>query len=796
MATTIEITNIIPTEVPMNGETAKRLHSTSSHASSGVHSEGNSQRNMPSQDSDSALNTTSKISSDNDTAAKEVPALPEGFTEDRFRVDRKRLESLLSQSVKMADNTSSLTRAEAFFLEVMNSTNTQVSWPSRLKVGAKSKKDPHIKITGPIEQVKIAKDKIMQQLDSKSSRVTIKMDVSHTEHSHVIGKGGANIKSVMKETECHIHFPDSNRNSHVCEKSNQVSIAGQGAGVELARQRIRQLLPITMFFEFPSKHIGNLDLNSPAIQNIVQTYNIAVQIKSRKPYSTILQVRGNVSNQIGLKDGVICLMQVLTGQLGQSIPVTSTIEIQNVQSFMNAKSVAKIKALQANTGITIDLPTDKKSSPIAESFSAADKLVCMTGSCEGVLYARQEIINQLPLVLMFDLKEEVSAVEATNIGEKFECFVSIKSKAKQATRSCIIKSSEANVYNMFKARQTLMGLSYNGLEDIPMPVNTASFLFNQKMQSVANYQMVQIQQAAQKQPGASQQSSFMPAFQKSTAAPTAGSTQRRPLQISARSINSMASTTPSRDSAATKSIDSTPSERLEKTTQNIGIIRQPTGPGANGFTSSTRSKDMVNVGNQKTGIKIASIQNKQGSCSSRDECLSSGNECHSSDLSDSESGKPVVSESYYKPISFRTGPPGFISSKNGINAMHKGIRQNGNLSSSTSDNSDDQVASKKPFSSNSQKSKGALRQHSRPASITDLFKSMGLDKYVESFIDQEIDITTFMTMSDNDLRELGVNTFGARRKMSMAIKELNKNNTSTMPSHTSTANISLRVGGK
>lgn len=50
------------------------------------------------------------------------------------------------------------------------------------------------------------------------------MDVSHTEHSHVIGKGGNNIKRVMEETGCHIHFPDSNRNNQA-EKSNQVCLA-------------------------------------------------------------------------------------------------------------------------------------------------------------------------------------------------------------------------------------------------------------------------------------------------------------------------------------------------------------------------------------------------------------------------------------------------------------------------------------------------------------------------------------------------------------------------------------------
>lgn len=48
------------------------------------------------------------------------------------------------------------------------------------------------------------------------------MDVAHTEHSHVIGKGGGNIKKVMEVTSCHIHFPDSNRHNVAGEKSNQV----------------------------------------------------------------------------------------------------------------------------------------------------------------------------------------------------------------------------------------------------------------------------------------------------------------------------------------------------------------------------------------------------------------------------------------------------------------------------------------------------------------------------------------------------------------------------------------------
>lgn len=66
----------------------------------------------------------------------------------------------------------------------------------------------------------------------------MKMDISYTDHSYIIGRGGNNIKSVMDRTKTHIHFPDSNR-SNPTEKSNQVSLCGTMEGVERARSLIR-----------------------------------------------------------------------------------------------------------------------------------------------------------------------------------------------------------------------------------------------------------------------------------------------------------------------------------------------------------------------------------------------------------------------------------------------------------------------------------------------------------------------------------------------------------------------------
>ena len=55
----------------------------------------------------------------------------------------------------------------------------------------------------------------------QQARVDLKIDVPFTEHSHIIGRQGRNTQAVMKATDAHVHFPDSNK-AEAGEKSNQV----------------------------------------------------------------------------------------------------------------------------------------------------------------------------------------------------------------------------------------------------------------------------------------------------------------------------------------------------------------------------------------------------------------------------------------------------------------------------------------------------------------------------------------------------------------------------------------------
>lgn len=88
----------------------------------------------------------------------------------------------------------------------------------------------------------------------------MKLDLSYTDHSHIIGRGGLTIKQVMENTGCHIHFPDSNRTS-LLEKSNQVSIAGNCGAVERARTRVRVscIIIVCKFAVIKSMTLGHIN---------------------------------------------------------------------------------------------------------------------------------------------------------------------------------------------------------------------------------------------------------------------------------------------------------------------------------------------------------------------------------------------------------------------------------------------------------------------------------------------------------------------------------------------------------
>jgi len=377
----------------------------------------------------------------------------EELHEERFRVDRRKLEHMI-----LGDD-EALEHADSFFQKIMQETNTYIMWPSRLKIGAKTKKDPHVRVAGRRDGVKVAKERVMEVLDTRGNRVTMKLDVSYTDHSHIIGKGGMTIKKVMEETGCHIHFPDSNR-SNMNEKSNQVSIAGELDGVEKARARVRKLTPLIFSFELPI--VGTLqplpDRNSPYLKGIQERYNVHVMFRNcPKLYGTMVVIKGCEWEVAMVKEATLLVINHMCDSLATQVQVHMTMEISpQHHSIVLGKNSNNLKQIMQRTSTEImfpdagdpNIPNLKKSS------------VCITGTIHNVYLARQQLMGSLPIVLMFDLPEdmEVDSEQVSQLMRILDIFISIRSKPKQNVVSVMIKGIERNATNVYEARNKLLGL--------------------------------------------------------------------------------------------------------------------------------------------------------------------------------------------------------------------------------------------------------------------------------------------------------------------------------------------------
>ncbi|MGH0116354.1 UNVERIFIED_CONTAM: hypothetical protein FKN15_035658, partial [Acipenser sinensis] len=770
---------------------------------------------------------------------------------------------------------------------VMSETNTQIKWPSKLKIGAKSKKDPHVKVEGKKAGVLEAKKKILDVLETKVNKVTLKMDVAHTEHSHVIGKGGSNIKKVMEETGCHIHFPDSNRNNVHLEKSNQVSIAGSLSGVESARRRIRDLQPLVLSFDLPMRMVSHTvpDVNSPVIHHISQAFNINVSFRQQpKLYSTTCLVRGLQGNCVSIQKATAVLMELLLGA-DPSVSVSTQLELTSQQHvFLMGQNGANFINIMHMTQTQIVFPD------LNCPQNRATLLI--QGTADAVCLAKQQLQDCLPLCLMFDLKEdaEVEPHKLSQMMQNLGVFISIKPKVKQAAKSVVVKSLERNTVNLYEARRLLLSLETSEVAmaikpacDIPLtngltnywlnlitqqlsltdsgPVPSFGAVVNAVLQAKAKPTpppgltlQHQADREAQKSDGKkptemkknmlseAEDLQSTPSIVRPSAdtVPECEEPQGMRVDTSRRSSQSEGSKEPWQEGSTAASRQNTALQNLKElllkcdlgsdysekpSSLRKDIIElQETGPDAIknevrqmqamlkkpvetevrtptdtwsglGFSKSMPAEAVkelrcVNRRSYKSylgnnlqvtsttdpltaSISIISVGWKRSSNEERvsisgrewslQESLSKESLASGSDSENWRERRDSASSSSPLSSSSASSFPVFASSSSRSRA------DKSSESFLSSSNYFDSISSL-TCSSNCCSSP----THKQTADLPELFSQLGLGKYIDIFQQQEIDFQTFLTLTDEDLKEVGISTFGARRKMLLAISDFSK----------------------
>uniref|UniRef100_A0A673KRQ8 Protein bicaudal C homolog 1-B-like n=1 Tax=Sinocyclocheilus rhinocerous TaxID=307959 RepID=A0A673KRQ8_9TELE len=759
------------------------------------------------------------------------PSDPE-CVEERFRIDRKKLELML-----YAPAEGSGLSGEEFFQKVMRETHTQVKWPSKLKIGAKSKKDPHVKVEGKRANVLEAKHKILELLETKVNKVTLKMDVTHTEHSHVIGKGGGNIKKVMEDTSCHIHFPDSNRNNSAGEKSNQVSIAGPVQGVESARRQIRDLQPLVLTFDLPVTLVGGVvcDTGSPVIQHVAQAFGVSVSFRTQpKLYCSTCSMRGTQGNAAAVKKATCVLMELLLGAEALAgvtgVMVSTQLDVTSQQHlFLLGQNGANFLTVMHQTHTQIILPD--------LSASQHTPSLLIQGTADGVCVARQQLMDCLPVCLMFDLKDEGESDprKLTQMMQKLGVFISVKPKVKQTAKSVVVKGLERNIGSLYEARRLLLGLDSTEVSmttknvfEVTTKTPVDPLVANN---GITSYWInVLMQQLRLTETGAvpSPDAMIGSLSGKPRPLPPPGlAVSSEDGRIGIKGVESKLEKIPETEDQPTQA-ETEPCVTPHAVTEVREVVVKPTVSSRRCSQSeASREPKPPLTPERSVRVEVDGVYlNRDRRCSLRIfSSVDANNEVKHFHIFKMKrkllvvNQKPVVTEvrtptdNSWSGLGFSKSMPtdavkelravsrrcyrpyhnhSQIGKEHGWNGSdsENWRERRGSLSSSPPPSSSSSC-SFTPYSlSASRTSKcgyltgfeGGASRHligrspspSHADDLIELLAQLGLEKYIDIFQQQEIDYQTFLTLSDEDLKEVGVNTFGARRKMILAITDLSK----------------------
>lgn len=675
-----------------------------------------------------------------------------GHIEKRFPVDRKKLERLITVGGHNNET------AEEFFKRVQDTTRTLILWPSRLKIGAKSKKDPQVKVVGVAANIQQAREMILADLDAKSTRITLKIEVAYSEHSHVIGKEGVNIKKVHNDTNCHIHFPDSNRSAYGGERSNQVSITGQMESLEVARRKIRDLLPaaVTFSLPLPTQYDSNL-AKSPDVQQIMQQYNVVIHLKPQPhQYSMMAVVRGTMKTLDGLKLAVSSLVECFTGDI-MLIPVVSLnldIAPQHYRTLIGSGG-GNIRKIMAETSTTIQFPDPQS------RYTSSH--VAVTGEVDCVFRARDQLLGCLPAVLMFDVHEsDDNILSSSLIGDlmqKLDLFISVKPKKGQL-QSVIIKSIEQNIQCMYRARTSLLACSYQPVSS-PQPLPPTSSPRATPPPTKPPPTKPQLKETPSKV--------MFSVPLNSTPDKEDGKEHREVLERRVSFKDLVEGKAPPKASPLITSSTKEEGGEEEGGEGKLGKGDQGEEP-ASPPPTDIHSHSSSNIGQQLRPNATPPVRPTTKQFLDWERKREQAQQAMKSKVEPDKVRYPTAkyagnlfSESM--PVGAQRGGPGWktppspTSTPQGLSSINRTSYQ---------------ALMNQATQERAQMLHSDQDLYRSVADLSTLLHQLGLEHYEARFEEEEVDLDTFLTMTEADLKEVGVTTLGARRKLQIAISEMKK----------------------
>ncbi|KTF82242.1 hypothetical protein cypCar_00026653 [Cyprinus carpio] len=223
---------------------------------------------------------------------------------------------------------------------------------------------------------------------------------------------------------------------------------------------LQDLQPLVLTFDLPVTLVGGVvcDTGSPVIQHVAQAFGVSVSFRTQpKLYCSTCSVRGTQGNAAAVKKATCVLMELLLGTEALAgvtgVMVSTQLDVTSQQHlFLLGQNGANFLTVMHQTHTQIILP----------DLSAPQHTpsLLIQGTADGVCVARQQLMDCLPVCLMFDLKDEGESDprKLAQMMHNLGVFISVKPKVKQTAKSVVVKGLERNIGSLYEARRLLLGL--------------------------------------------------------------------------------------------------------------------------------------------------------------------------------------------------------------------------------------------------------------------------------------------------------------------------------------------------
>jgi len=168
-----------------------------------------------------------------------------------------------------------------------------------------------------------------------------------------------------------------------------------------------------------------------------------------------------------VKEATLLLMEYLCkGLVGGTAPVVMTMEVSpQHHAIVLGKGNINLKIIMQRTNTTIIFPD--AGDPNIPPIKKGSVTIC-SNSIHNVYLARQLLLGSLPIVMMFDIPETLQVEESviSKLQDDEDVIISIKPKARQTSKSCIVKTQERNSAGLYNTRHVLLQLDRQGEQPV------------------------------------------------------------------------------------------------------------------------------------------------------------------------------------------------------------------------------------------------------------------------------------------------------------------------------------------